>query len=175
MAFDMFLKLEGSSGPATITVGGESMDKSFSGWIEVDGYSLGAHSATAPDSRAGGAAGKPQFKELVIRKQIDSATPAFLTALFHGVHFEEAWLCLRKSGTLKTSGDAYFQIHMKLVSIRDIELTGEQGDDVPCERVTFTYGAIEYSYRAQDPSGKLGAEQTSVWSQVLNRATLDTK
>jgi type VI protein secretion system component Hcp len=48
MAFDAFLKIDG--------IPGEALDEKYRDWIEITGYSFGAHqSASATASSAGGA------------------------------------------------------------------------------------------------------------------------
>lgn len=176
MAFNTFLRLDAPVGmikPPELK--GETTDKAFAGAIEIAEFSFGLENAINIGSTSGGAgAGKATFKEFTIRKHVDLVTPALIKALCTGSHFGDAWLYIRKAGGTSTpAGQAYVTVRMKMVFVTNIEFAGSSGDDVPVETVTFKYGAIDFSYKPQDPTGKLGMEVKAIWSQVKNAAVLE--
>lgn len=177
MAFDAFLKLEAPavSGIKPTELKGETMDKAFTGAIEIAEFGFGMENQTTIGSASGGAgAGKATFKEFTIKKNVDSVTPALIKALCMGSHFGDAWLYIRKAGASPaTAGQAYLTVRMKMVFVTNIEFAGSSGDDLPGETVTFKYGAIDFSYKPQDQTGKLGTEVKAIWSQVKNAAILE--
>ncbi len=173
MAFDAFLKFE--SKMIKDDLKGESRDQAYVGWVEIASFSFGYENQINIGSASGGAgAGKATFKEFVIHKRVDSVTPALIKALCLGQHFDTVHLHLRNAGAAsKVVSEAFIQVQMKLVAVKDVEFSGSDGDDRPLEQVTFQYGAIQFGYRPQDATGKIGAEKTAIWSRVKNAATLD--
>ena len=177
MAFDIFLKLESPAGKALspAELKGETTDKAFAGAIQINSFSFGVENQITIGSASGGAGtGKAAFKELEITKHVDSVSPALFKALCMGAHFGDAWLYIRKAGAVKgATAQAYITIRLKMMFVTNIEFTGSSDDDLPGEKVTFKYGAMEISYKPQDATGKAGAEIKAMWSQIKNAAVLE--
>lgn len=173
MAFDAFLKFE--SKIIKDDLKGESLDRAYAGWVEIASFSFGYENQLNLGSASGGVgAGKATFKEFVVEKRVDSITPVLIKALCTSQHFDTVHLHLRKAGAAsKLGSEAFIQIQMKVVAVKDVEISGGGGDDLPLEKVIFQYGAIQFGYRPQDQTGKIGAEKTAIWSRITNTSTLD--
>lgn len=166
MAFDAYFKLEkGKAGE----IEGESTDASHKGWIELTHYELGAETVLNIGSKSGGAgAGKANFGALVIEKQPDQTSPVFFLALCSGAHYETGTLSIcRATGDEKK--EPFLKFEFKLVAVSSITNSGSEGDDYPSERIEMEYGALKWTYRAQDDKGNLKPAIDKSWSRVTNK------
>lgn len=171
MAFDAFfqIKLNGKE------VEGECQDAAYKGWIEISSYSMGAENTLNLGSKSGGAgAGKATFKTLEIEKQADKTSPVFFESLCSGAHFDSATLELCRTGGEKKK-EPFLKFEFFLVAVQEISNNGSEGDDFPTENLILQYGAMSWTYRAQDDKGKLGPALTKNWSRIKNNNTTDVK
>lgn len=173
MAFDAYFKLEGGNAPP---FKGESQSKGWEDFIEIKSFQLGAQNIASVGSSTGGAStGKVELQTLVIEKFPDQTSPILFLACAQGSHYETATLSLCKSGgTAKGAQQAYLTFEFNLVFVDTIEESGNSGDDVPDERLELKYGALRWTYRPQDKTGKLGAAVSKEWSQVINAESFET-
>jgi type VI secretion system secreted protein Hcp len=178
MAFDSFIKFQG--GPTPIV--GESQDSVYKGAFEIKEFSFGAETTLNITSATGGAgAGQATFKEFKVKKQTDSASPLLLQCLGTGDHYSLVQLFIRKSGAAAgaggkggKSGKAYLVYAFGMVAVKSIDWSGQDGDDVPTEEVTFEYGEMFVSYWQQQASGELTpAPAIGSWSKLQN--SVDTE
>lgn len=173
MAFDAFFKFEKGSGNA-LDVKGESQDEAFKDWIELASYSLSAENMLNIGSKSGGAgAGKASFGTLTLEKQPDSTSPVLFLAMCMGAHYGKATLAICRSTGAKGKKEPFLAFEFSLVAVKRISNEGSSGDDYPKETLELEYGAMSWTYRAQDKTGKLGAALTKSWSRVKNAETLD--
>src|SRR4051794_13400535 len=94
MAFDAFLKLEG--------IPGESLDKQYTEWIEVESFSWGVAQVTtgggASSATGGAGAGKAAFQDLHFVTNFSKASPELFKRCATGEHIKTGVLAVRKAG-----------------------------------------------------------------------------
>lgn len=142
---DMFLKVEGAKSG---TIKGEANDTARKDEIDVVGWSWGMRAQT--EMAGGGAAGKTSMRELDVRKKVDSASTALMSAMRNNELIKKAVLTVRKAGTKPVD---YFVITIENGRIVSIEVESEN-DDSPelVERVSLSFQKIgvEYTPQAED-------------------------
>lgn len=149
VAVDMYLKIDGIEGESTAARGHDD-------WIVVHSFSWGE---SRPSSSATGAARRRSsatFSDVSVVKTVDAASPKLYLACAQGKHFPAAVLEFRRAG----SQQAYFTIRMQNVLVSSVSVSNSEGQDVPVEEVTLTYGKIQWEYAPQDgtvPGGNVQA------------------
>ncbi|MHC2147233.1 Hcp family type VI secretion system effector [Pseudomonas sp. 210_17 TE3656] len=159
MAFDAFIKIEG--------IPGEALDEQYRDWIEIAGYSFGAHqSASATASSAGGASsGRTTLTNFTFTKLLDKSSCKILEASCAGEHLAKVTLALSRAGADKLK---YLEIALEEVIIADYMQTA--GNGVPLEVVQLNYGRIKTTYIQQKRSdGSSGGNITGGWDRINNK------
>lgn len=138
MAFDAFLHID--------TIEGESKDDRHKGWIEVLKYGLGKRQriVRAPSSCGGACAGRADFLNLVIKKEIDTSTPLFSLACAEGRHIDKVKLDICRAGGDKMS---FMQYRFRNCLIRLVSTLENQYQNL--ELVWIDYGAVQWDYTQQ--------------------------
>jgi type VI secretion system secreted protein Hcp len=167
MAFDAFMYAEG--------IEGETQDSAMKAKkaFELKHFDFGAENTINIGSASGGGgAGKATFKDFNVTKQTDNGSCALFTKLCTGKHISEGTIELRRSGgSEEESGATFMKFVFKLLMVKDITWSGDDGDDVPTEEVTFEYGAIVIEYSKQKKDGTMEKSSEAKWSRVVNKAT----
>jgi len=165
------LAVEGESldayfGPKSAEGGKQGKNK----WFEIKEFSLGIENKSTIGSATGGAgAGKVQFNEFTIKKNVDLASPAFFKNCCAGAHYKAVQIACRKSGTDGAkAGGPYLLFNFGTVFTTKVEWSGP-GDEAPEENITFAYGALQLEYHKQDDTGALVEKRTVDWTQMLNK------
>jgi type VI secretion system Hcp family effector len=155
MAFDAYIKIDG--------IPGEALDDQYRDWIEISGYSFGAHqSASATASSAGGASSGSTF---TFNKFMDKASCKLLEASCAGEHLKEVTLVVCRAGADKLK---YFEIVLEEVIIADY--LQNAGTGVPMEIVQLDYGRIKTTYVQQKRSdGAGGGNVAGGWDRIGNK------
>ncbi|MNJ45007.1 hypothetical protein D3C77_400840 [compost metagenome] len=159
MAFDAFIKIEG--------IPGEALDEQYRDWIEITGYSFGAHQSTsATASSAGGASsGRTTLTNFTFTKLLDKSSCKILEASCAGEHLAKVTLALSRAGADKLK---YLEIALEEVIIADYMQTA--GNGVPLEVVQLDYGRIKTTYIQQKRSdGSSGGNITGGWDRINNK------
>ena len=160
-ANDYYLKLDGIAGE---TVVGKTTDA-----IAIHSFAWEIENKTSIGSASGGAgAGKAQFNELTVTKNVDSTSPALLTRVGTGQHLAAMELVARKAGQPAQISMRYC---FQPVFVTSVKHTGAQGDEGTTEEVTFTYGAMSETYAKQNPNGST-SNVASAWNQMTNASTM---
>lgn len=108
--------------------------------------SIGAQSSTARRS----------YKQLVVTKNIDSASTGLMSALATNDELKEAKLTMRKAGDGQHD---FWRITLKKARVVAVDYDiNAQGDTV--ERVAMSFTEVEVEYRFQEVSGTRGAAYT---------------
>ena len=178
MAFDAFLVFTTEAGQPTLQ--GETQDAQFGPKhaVEIKSFSLGISNTINIGSQSRGAgAGKAQLHEFTLSKAIDKVSPTLLELAGRGGHISQMDLYLRKAGgggsNGKSSGLVFLQYTFKLVFVATIDWSGDEGDEVPKEDVTFKYGALEVQFTGQKTNGQKGTTTTGAWNQVKNNSSIN--
>lgn len=137
----MYLKIDGIAGEARFA--GET------GLMPVQAFQ---HEVVSPrDAASGLPTGKRQHKPLTITKELDKATPMLYQALATGQRIPSVSLAICAPCTRDARAPS-FTITMKDVLVTSIRAHGgaldpdDDGDGLPTEEVSFTYGAIVWTW-----------------------------
>jgi type VI secretion system secreted protein Hcp len=170
-ATDYFMRLDPVS--ADQQINGESQDTTYKNYIQIKSFDFGVENPTTVGSATGGAgAGKAKFNQLTVDKVVDSTTPQVFQRLASGQHFAGVEIVARKAGGGAGPSNPtryYFSLAYPVSQ----EQSGDSGDDVPTETLTFAYGGFAQKVFRQSPGGTTGTSLFGSWSQVTNTATLD--
>ena len=114
----------------------------------------------------GAGAGKAEFQEFTIKKQVDTASPVLFLACGCGANFDNVQLVLRKAtgGTSANNSQIFLRWTFLMMVVEKVEWA--YGDPAPEETVTFKFGACKVEYFQQQPDGSLKAVPEQIWSQV---------
>jgi type VI secretion system secreted protein Hcp len=159
---DVFIKME---------IKGESQNEAHKGEIDVMSWSWGTTGGAEPShlAAAGVAGGRtPQITQITITKKVDVASANLLKYALTGKHMMDATLSVRKAGA-KSPTD-FLIIKMKDVVISAIDESGSGGNDVPTEKVTFSFASLDFSYAAQKPDGSLDMAQKMSYDVKAGKA-----
>ncbi len=174
MAFDAFLVF--TTGPGQPILQGETQDAQFGPKhaVEIKSFSLGISNTINIGSQSSGAgAAKAQLHEFTVSKAIDKVSPTLLQLAGSGGHISQMDLYLRKADGGTKGGLVFLQYTFKLVYVATIDWSGDEGDEVPKEDVTFKYGALEIQFTGQKTNGQKGSTTTGKWNQVTNNSSIN--
>jgi type VI secretion system secreted protein Hcp len=149
-----FLKIDG--------VAGESQDPRHVGEIEVQSFSWGE--SQLPPS-AGTAASRPTIQDFHIVKYLDKASPVLMLAGASGQHFRSAVLTAEKSAA---APQPYLTFTFGDLMVSSYQTEAPAEEPVPVDRVSFSFGRIEMTYRPQRPDGTFDAPVTAGWDVAAN-------
>lgn len=122
----------------------------------------------------GAGAGKAEFQEFTIKKQVDTASAVLFLACGCGAIFNDVHLVLRKATGAKQAGDTQIFLDWTFNGLAIEKVEWAYGDPAPEETVTFKFGACTIAYSKQDPKTGVLAKQTpQSWSQVKATASPD--
>ena len=144
---DMFLKVEGATcGP----IKGESSDDAHEGEIDIHGWAWGMQSQT--DMAGSGAGGKASMRELVLRKKVDSASTALMTALRNNEPIRRAVLTVRKAGGKEPVDALAITIEQGRITSLSVDSAGGGVADI-VEQLAFSFQRISVEYTPQGEDG----------------------
>jgi len=177
MAFDGFMWFVGPQNGAP-EVQGETTDKFYKtkgkGAFELKSFSLDCENPTSIGSAGAGAGtGKAKLNPFKVSKWTDNCSPSLFKTCCIGGHYSEAHIAIRKAGSAPTAGATgagteYLHYTFRLVFVSNIEWSGDSGDELPGENVTFAYGSMQMDYWAQTTGGGKGTLNSQIWNQTTN-------
>jgi type VI secretion system secreted protein Hcp len=121
----------------------------------------------------GAGAGKAEFQEFTIKKQVDAASAVLFLACGCGANFNKVLLVCRKATgqTNASAQEIFLQWTFNMMVVEKIEWA--YADPAPEETVTFKFGACEVQYFQQTSTdGTLTKKPPQQWSQVKASNTL---
>jgi len=139
MAADIFIKFDG--------VDGESPDSQFKSHCEVLSFSWGVSQPVAFQG-GGMGAGKANFQDFSITKQMDAASTRLMLRCSNGEHFKKVEVSARKAGG-KQMVYLKFLFEDCIISSYSMGSSGE----IPTENVTVAFGKMKVEYHTQDGKG----------------------
>jgi type VI secretion system secreted protein Hcp len=151
MASDTHIKFDGIEGEAT--------HADHKGEIEVLSWSWGVSNAGGI-SGGGSGKGKADPGDFSFMHLYDKASPNLAKKCAQGLHFKEVTITSRKAGEGQKD---FLKITMKEVFVSSCQPSGSSGGDI-MEAVSMSYGAIDFAYKPQDETGKLGGEVKFGWN-----------
>ncbi len=150
MASDTHIKFDGIEGEAT--------HADHKGEIEVLSWSWGVSNAGGI-SGGGSGKGKADPGDFSFMHLYDKASPNLAKKCAQGLHFKEVTITSRKAGEGQKD---FLKITMKEVFVSSCQPSGSSGGEI-MEAVSMSYGAIDFAYKPQDATGKLGGEVKFGW------------
>lgn len=162
MAFNAFMQIEG--------IKGESTDENHKEWIEVLEYQHGVSQQSLGHTSAGGGrgAGRADFKDFVVFKMLDKASPDLALYCASGKIIPKVTLDLQMA-----AGNSHNQAKVTLtnVMVSSVHVTGSPKGDTPRpqEVVSLSYGKIVWSYTPVTHKGDKGAEVKQGWNLESNK------
>ncbi len=157
MAFDAFLKID--------KIDGESTEKGFEKWMEIQSFSLGGSNPTTvgPGSQ-GLSGGRVSISDLTFFKNTDKGSCKLFMHCCTGEHFGEVTLSLKKA-TGEGGQDVFLMYKLEDVMVSSIQWSGSSGGSItPGESVSLTFAKVTIEYKTQDPkSGKLATAGQASW------------
>ena len=162
-AVDYFLKIDG--------IDGESTDAAHKGAIDIDSFSFGMHQASSGGFGSGAGTGKVQFQDMQFTEKVSKASPNLFLKCATGTHFKKVELFMRKAGGGANTPSDFMVITLQDCLISSYQLGGSQGSgDLPEEKISFTFGAVEFLYRPQNSDGTSAPPIRTAWDLKANRA-----
>jgi type VI secretion system secreted protein Hcp len=118
------------------------------------------------ESGAGSGAGKVQMQDFHFTMKANKATPKLMLACATGQHIKKAILTTRKAG-----GDQqdYFVVTMADLLVSGYQTGGSRGDVIPTDSVSLNFSKIEFEYKPQDNTGKVGSPVKTGYDLKLNK------
>ncbi|HEY1392551.1 MAG TPA: type VI secretion system tube protein Hcp [Methylibium sp.] len=132
-------------------VKGESVSSGHKDDIVVQAFSWGVGAPT--DIVTGQQKGRRSYRALSIRKGLDSASSALMSAVATNDEVKSAKLCLRKAGGEQQD---YFTMTLEKARVVSVDLESDDRGH-PVEKVSFNFQKISVEYRVQGAGGQLGA------------------
>ncbi|MCC5805349.1 MAG: type VI secretion system tube protein Hcp [Opitutales bacterium] len=123
------------------SIEGESTDERMKGWIDVTSVGSGLMRESFVDL--------PNFSDVVIEKEVDSASPLLVLAAAKGEVIPSAVLELHKAGPEDTY--AYFEYRLRDVMVRRVDSAGTSTRDTT-ESVHLHFARVDWLYRSLDPA-----------------------
>ena len=147
MSVDLFLKIP--------EIPGECSKDKHKGEIDIHTFQFGAHqTGSFAKGGVGGGAGKAEFTDVSITKDVDKASPKLFQACAAGTHFKEMTITSQKAGDTPL---VYYVITLGDVIISSLNNSGAGGADTIHESLTMNCAQIQFKYTEQNEKGGAGA------------------
>lgn len=153
---DYFLDIEG--------IEGESRDRGHEGEIDIVAFSWGVSNSGSAASGTGARTGKATFEDFQFTLPVSIASPELFIATATGRHIPQAVLTVRRSGAEQQE---YMKVTLTDVVITSYSSAAEGGD--PTEKVSLSFGKVEFEYRPQNSDGSLGTPVKAGYDLQANK------
>lgn len=163
---DYFLKING--------VDGESPDKTYPGWIQLQAWGWAEENAGRWGFGSGGGSGKVEMKDFEFRMVTNKASPKLFLMCATGEHVTQAQLVCRKSGQGQQSFLTVTFSNCLVSSFKtvgNLPLTDSMQDVdtvLPTDLIRLNFARIEMEYKEQNNDGSLGAAIQAGYDLKLN-------
>lgn len=147
------------------------MDKEHGQWIELNAVNHQMHQPRSPvaSTSGGHTVGRTEHGDLIVTKEIDSASPMLYQALSGGTTFQSAQI-----DVYRAAGDGrrvkYLEISLKNVIIAHVNFAID-GGPLPLESFSLRYAAIQWKYVKQGIDGGQAGVTQGMWSLTKNDKT----
>lgn len=159
MAGNLFLQVEG--------VTGECAESGHEGWIDVESYSEGLHSASSAGYGGGGGLGTVSYSDVQVTCQLEKAIPNLMAGCADSKHYPKAKIHATKMG-----GDGKSWTYLE-VTLTDVVVTGVSfngsANSMPHVTVGLAFAKIKTEYWAQTSTGGKGSSTNAEWDQKKNQ------
>jgi type VI secretion system secreted protein Hcp len=138
---DIFLHLD--------TIAGESLDQQFKGQVMLASFTSGVHLPVQIGPAEPSSLGSPTATELVITKQVDSASVRLAQALLTKASLSNGVISCRNP----MNGLVFLTVNLPYVWVSDIQSAIVGAEDFPHEQVTLAFTRIIWTYVRKNPDG----------------------
>ncbi len=142
---------------------GESQDAKHKDAIEIDSFSFGETNTGSFAFGTGGGTGKVSFQDMHFSTRVNKASPNLMVACATGKHINKAILYARKA-TGDGGQQEFLTITLEDVLVSSYQTGGHDGNGhttLPTDQFSLNFAKIEYAYKPQEDTGKLGAAITA--------------
>ena len=144
---NIFMKLD--------SLQGESEQKDFEGWIEVDHVNYSVHSPSSVGTGGGSGVGKAEPSPITVIAYQGAHTPELAKRQLEGMHWKDVTITfLKQTGATSSKNDKSLEIKLKEVFLTQFH-PDLSGNERPTETFVFTYNDIEVEYFKQNTDGGL--------------------
>ena len=148
---------------------GQATDKDHKYWIDAESISHQIKQSGSMHVGGGGGAGKVQYGDFVVLKEIDKASPKLNLLCANGKHISE--VIIEKTASYTDAGRVtYLQYKLEEVYVTSVD-TSFSGDsqETGTETVTLSFGKITCIYTEADQRGKKKGEVAYSWDLQANK------
>jgi type VI secretion system secreted protein Hcp len=140
---NLYLKLDG--------IDGESLDQDHVGWIELTGWSFGAHNAATFAVNQGGQAKQAQFTPFNVQKHCDKSSPILAKNVASGKHIHSGIVsCMKLNGDARVE---YLKYEFKDLMVSSVVGTCGAQDDHVSESIDLVFAEFKMEYKLQNDKG----------------------
>jgi len=147
---------------------GQATDKDHKYWIDAESISHQIKQSGSMHVGGGGGAGKVQYGDFVVLKEIDKASPKLNLLCANGKHISEVIIEMTASYT-DAGRVTYLQYKLERVLVTSVDTTFTALEKNPdTEKVTLSFGKITCIYTEVDDKGRKRGNIAYSWSVEKN-------
>ncbi len=148
---------------------GESTDAAHKDWIDIFGISYGEKNTVIVGGGGGGTAGRVNFSDLTVVKELDLSSPKLALACGTGKPYPELLIQCMMPDAVKPQ--RYYEIKLTDVIVTGVtpKMVYRGNGFVFMEEVAFNFSRIEWTYYYIDESGSLRTQVRTYWDVALNK------
>lgn len=143
---------------------GESKNKNFPEWIELQGWDWEVECESSWTKGGGASVGKPNPGKMNWEHYFDTSSTTLLMFMCSGQAFDKVTLVMQKGTGGKDGQQTFFKMIMLGAFITKVSNSATDEGNV-VQKVEMVFKDVEFHYQPQDDtSGKLGPEKVFGWN-----------
>ena len=149
-------------------IDGESEDIDHKDWIDLLSFSQGQYIPDSSLHHAGASSTSCVFEEIILRKELDRASPKLAEAVCLAKVFSNVDIHVTRalSDGIRISNYVY---ELKNVIVSSYQIGGSSQDDIPLEKVSLNFEQIKVAYEKFDTNGRSISIREYSWDVVRNQ------
>ncbi len=141
---------------------GESKQKSFAKWIEIQGWDWEVECESSWTKGSGASVGKPNPGKMNWEHYWDTSSTTLFKYMCSGQSFDKVTMIMQKA-TGAAGQQVFFQMVMKNAFITKVSSSATDEGNV-VQKVEMVFKDVEFNYRPQLDTGNLGNGITFGWN-----------
>ncbi|MBU9836545.1 Hcp family type VI secretion system effector [Rahnella perminowiae] len=155
----LFMKIEGIKGTVS--------NKGYEGWISIENMTFGVSSTPNIDNASEQVNGAgARFDSILFSKVMDSTSTQLTVMVAEGSNISEITL-VKVSMQGSKPVEAAKLIYKNCV-LSSYNFNAYSAGDIPCENLSFVYGAMSFETNMVEPDGKTSKQGPMGWSVIKN-------
>jgi type VI secretion system secreted protein Hcp len=143
---------------------GESKNKDFPGWIELQGWDWEVDCESSWTKGSGASVGKPNPGKMNWEHYFDTSSTTLLKFMCSGQAFDTVTLVMQKATGGEKGQQVFFRMVMKGAFITKVANSATDEGNV-VQKVEMVFKDVQFTYQPQDDAtGKLGGEKVFGWN-----------